>query len=115
MKVQGKAMNSPHEIKYSPHKIKWTKEKIHRFWEYFSSNNSDNEYFTNKSGNAILNFVAKYLTQKGEILDFGCGKGFLIEKLLTRNIVCSGIDTSSNSANKVNNKFSKFTFNCQYS
>ena len=65
------------------HNIDWTAEKISRLWAYYGSNRAyDNAYFSKHTGDRILSYIQRYvdLTKK-QILDFGCGPGFFLERL----------------------------------
>lgn len=71
------------EIKYNPHNLEWTDEKIARFWNFRNNNmNFDQTWFTEQVGDAVLKFVNKKAPIKGKVLDYGTGKGFLVEHLL---------------------------------
>jgi 2-polyprenyl-3-methyl-5-hydroxy-6-metoxy-1,4-benzoquinol methylase len=90
------------------HNLEWTEENVARLWDYYSKNLKSREYFSCHSGKYILNFVKRFIKFKDkEILDFGCGPGYLIEQLLKLN--CKkvfGLDFSDESIESVNSKFS---------
>lgn len=91
---------------FHQHEIIWTPEKVGRFWDYFAYNKAlEGDFFSSIVGDAIINLVSRYTDLKGNILDYGCGQGFLIEKLLKRNIFCEGLEFSADSAEKVEKKF----------
>lgn len=86
----------------------WTPETITRFWEYFGERTDlHNEYFSYQVGSGITNFLASTgrLNAEALVLDYGCGPGFLAEKLLTREARCYGLDGSDKAVELVNRKF----------
>lgn len=86
----------------------WTPETIHRFWEYFGRRaDLHYEYFSFQVGTGIANFLthADRLRPGVSVLDYGCGPGFLTEKLLARRVHCYGIDSSPKAVELVNQKF----------
>ena len=72
--------------RFSPHKIEWTPEKIERFWDACASG-ADERYFSSKYGDSLIRTAKHYVKLDGRILDFGCGPGFLLEKLIGRKIL----------------------------
>ncbi len=93
-------------INFTPHEIIWTREKSARIWSYFSSNNAlEDKYFSKQVGDSIIHFVQQHIDLSGNILDFGCGPGFLIEKFLSKNIPCQGLDFSPAAIQVVKTKF----------
>lgn len=95
------------ESAFVPHEITWTREKSSRFWAYFSSNRaSENRYFSKQVGDSLIDYVQQNIDLTGNILDFGCGHGFFIEKLLSRNIPCEGLDFSIEAAQTVKTRLS---------
>lgn len=84
------------------HEIKWKPEEVARIWDYYSKNPSyRNQYFALHSGDAILKWVSQRIKLHGkEVLDFGCGPGFFLEKLLSPRLGAasgSGMDFSTRS------------------
>jgi cyclopropane fatty-acyl-phospholipid synthase-like methyltransferase len=82
------------------HEVIWTPQKISEFWSYFSSKaNGDRIYFSGLFGDQIIDVVEKYVPLSGSrILDFGCGQGFMIERLITRALPAEGLEFSAVSA-----------------
>ncbi|MFZ5986173.1 MAG: class I SAM-dependent methyltransferase [Bacillota bacterium] len=102
------------DFKFQKHDINWTREKASRVWDYYGTKKTyEDTYFSKQYGNEIINYTKSRIPLNGRILDFGCGKGFFIEKLANQNIVCEGIDFSKESLEEVvkrlgaNNKFFK--------
>jgi ubiquinone/menaquinone biosynthesis C-methylase UbiE len=90
--------------------IRWDDQKIARIWNYYASNRSyDNQYFSNHSGAFILKELQRYTTFEGDILDFGCGPGYMIGHLLgiVNSGSVSGLDFSEESISQVNKKYSE--------
>lgn len=88
--------------------ISWTAEKVSRLWNYYASNSSyENQYFSNHSGKYILSYVRKRVNFKGkDILDFGCGPGYLLQYLSSLGInKMTGLDFSKESVDRLNDKF----------
>lgn len=82
--------------------IEWTDEQVAKFWDYevaFPAN-----YFTYQFGRAIIGKFSKYLGTRRNILDYGCGTGFLIPSLLKYGTVTAA-DFSKKSVEEVKRKF----------
>lgn len=75
---------APQEVPFRPHPIDWTPVKVGRLWDYYASNPAyDDHYFSKHSGGSILDFVRRHVPLSGRhVLDFGCGPGFMLERLL---------------------------------
>lgn len=90
----------------SVHEVNWTKEKVARFWEYYSTfEGIEDNYFSKQVGDTVIRFVRKYISLTGDILDYGCGPGFLIEKLLNDRLACSGLDSVESNIKIIESKF----------
>lgn len=87
-----------------PHEVIWTKEKAALFWNYCGSL-YHKPSFAKRFGEVLVGFVEKRLPIKGPVLDYGCGAGFLIERLLDRKISCMGIDTSEKALSMATERF----------
>jgi SAM-dependent methyltransferase len=91
---------------FYPHQVNWTPEKVGRFWDYVAgSKATEQNAFSAIAGDAIIEIASRYADLKGNILDYGCSHGFLIEKLLKRGVCCEGLEFSADSAKKVAGKF----------
>jgi SAM-dependent methyltransferase len=79
-----------------PRELAWTPDHVARLWDYYSGNRAyDHQYFSQHSGAAILSAIVRHLPLAGrEVVDFGCGPGFMLEHLLARGVRCAGIDFS---------------------
>src|SRR2546421_4361563 len=86
----------------------WTAESISRFWEYFGSRSDlHGDYFTFQVGAGVVGFLqfANRLKPGATVLDYGCGPGFLIEKLLASGARCYGLENSRTAVDLINHKF----------
>ncbi len=85
--------------------LEWTDENVEKFWNYQS--NFKEEYFSYQVGDKVINYLSGYLKGKKNLLDFGCGVGFLVENILNLNLNIDiyGLDSSGESIKKVNEKF----------
>lgn len=88
------------------HPIAWNKEKIARFWDHYVANPSHKTtYFSQQFGEEIVDLTSARIKLSGNVLDFGCGPGFLLQELIQRRISCHGLDFSEESVSIVNDKF----------
>lgn len=86
----------------------WSPESIRRFWNYQGQKTQvETEYFSFQVVDALANLLqrAHATPRQGNILDFGCGPGFLLERLLTSGADCYGFDFSNATVDRVNAKF----------
>jgi len=86
----------PVNMKFDPHRISWTAEKVNRFWDFFSSRSSGLELsFSMLKGSSLLRFLQHHRVSLGDrVLDFGCGPGYLLEKLIGKGLTCTGLELS---------------------
>ena len=88
------------------HELVWTQENVARFWEYYSTFKAvEDDYFSKQMGDTVIRFVKRYIPLKGNILDYGCGPGFLIEKLLQDGRSCWGLDSVESNIRIIKSKF----------
>jgi ubiquinone/menaquinone biosynthesis C-methylase UbiE len=93
---------------YNPHNLEWTDEKVSRFWNFYNNYAPySGTWFTEEVGKEILKFVNKKATIKGKILDYGTGKGFLLQHLSDNysNIELYACDFTDTVAKETGNKF----------
>ena len=107
-------------MEYKPHLLEWTNEKVSRFWN-FRNNNAiyDGTWFTETAGDAVLKFVNKQSKLKGKILDYGTGKGFLLQHLLdnypkVQLYACDFTDGIVTQANENFGNYKNFKINQKY-
>lgn len=89
----------------------WTPEIISRFWDYVGKQSHQQDLcFSKLLGKGILQFLVKSCNLRPEMvaLDFGCGPGFLLHRLLLQGLICYGVDSSPKQIDLVNKKFSSF-------
>jgi len=90
-------------LNFIPHEAEWTPEQVRRYWAYLSNSpQAARAYFSSHSGNAIITFAERYVPLAGRrVLDYGCGPGFLLERLLQRGIRAEGLEFSRESVDQV--------------
>ena len=91
------------------HEVKWDEEKVGFFWDSIKNVKKFQDlYFTKEVGDGLLKLTNKNSLLQGDILDFGCGHGYLTEKLLNYNVNSVTIcDFSPESLELVKNKIGK--------
>lgn len=77
----------------------WTTADIAAFWDWQSKNLSrQQQYFTATMAPGIVKFIKKKGLLKGNVLDYGCGAGHLLEQMLTEvDVDFYGLDFSADS------------------
>ena len=77
----------------------WTATDITAFWDWQSKNaNRQQQYFTAVMAPGIVKFIKKKDLLKGNVLDYGCGAGHLLEQMLKQpNVNFYGLDFSADS------------------
>lgn len=88
---------------FEPHRVSWTREKSSRFWNLLSSIPAvDETYFSGQVGDSLIRLARGAGVDFGErVLDFGCGKGHLVLKLLAAGIPAGGADFSTSSVERL--------------
>ncbi len=84
-------------------KLAWTPEMVVRFWDFES--NFPDRYFTYHHGAEMVRQLGQHLLDRGDVLDYGCGPGYLLDELLTAGIKAAGFDSSPETVRKVNERF----------
>lgn len=82
------------------HEIEWDDSKVSRLWDYYSRTPPYSEmYFAKSAGHHVLRASGLPLRESLEVLDFGCGPGFIWEHLkkMGSNWKYTALDFSSNS------------------
>ena len=82
---------------FQPHEITWDRARSTRYWDFLSGHpSSRSNYFSQQVGDAILAYLRRHrVPLAGRVLDFGCGPGFLVERLARAGICCDGVDFSA--------------------
>ena len=85
---------------YEPHPIVWTRERVSRLWAYYGALPGQEQlYFTAHSGASVLRFVREHVPLEGKlVLDFGCGRGSLLKRMVANGVACQGLEFSEASA-----------------
>lgn len=85
---------------YRPHRMEWTRERAARLWDYQARRpGGEDLYFSAHSGRSILRFLRRRVPLEGRtVLDFGCGRGAMLQHLLAENVECRGVEFSAESA-----------------
>lgn len=70
-------------MSYTEHNIVWDTDKVTRLWDYYSRTSPFSEIYVSKlMGDRILRHCSLPLKVPLEVLDFGCGPGFIWDHLL---------------------------------
>jgi 2-polyprenyl-3-methyl-5-hydroxy-6-metoxy-1,4-benzoquinol methylase len=89
-------------VEFQLHTLEWSDEKVARFWNNIGRRGVA-RYFAEQVGTEVLALAASHISVTGNVMDFGCGKGALIGKLLGRGGVrVTACDTSPASIEHVN-------------
>jgi SAM-dependent methyltransferase len=77
----------------------WTPETVRRFWEWHSTRpERQKRYFSRQVGDALVRVLELAGGLRGNILDFGCGPGYLMEQMCGYDgVTCHGVDYSTRS------------------
>lgn len=89
--------------RFDIHEVRWTPETVRRFWSYFANcPHGDRAYFSSFFGEKITALARQYVPLSvGRVLDYGCGQGFMIERLLHSGIRVEGLEFSAESVENV--------------
>lgn len=61
--------------------MEWSDERLAIFWDYYAQHRQE-DYFTGLFGDRILDVTRRFYAPHAAVCDYGCGSGFLLEKLL---------------------------------
>lgn len=91
---------------FAPHPVVWTREKSQRWWDASTSRQGfQHQYFSRLAGDLLLRVLrSARVSLEGRVLDFGCGPGYLLEKLAAKGVDCHGIDFSPESVDKARDR-----------
>jgi 2-polyprenyl-3-methyl-5-hydroxy-6-metoxy-1,4-benzoquinol methylase len=64
-------------------RLEWTDELVSSFWRFYAQNR-EQDYFTGRFGDRILDVTSRFIPRDALVCDYGCGAGFLLEKLVRR-------------------------------
>ncbi|MGB5443588.1 MAG: class I SAM-dependent methyltransferase [Gammaproteobacteria bacterium] len=88
-----------------PENLVWTPEMVKNFWDYQSL--FPEQYFTYRHSTEIARQISPFLAPGSQVLDYGCGPGYLMEKLMQRGFPAAGLDFSAATLNAVRKTFGK--------
>lgn len=81
----------------------WTPERISRFWDMVASEpRLQHLYFSRHYAAFVINVARLYGLSGGEVLDYGCGLGFLSARLVDAGMSVTGLEYSRESAGRAN-------------
>lgn len=92
-------------IPFRRHPIEWTPEKVMRFWDWLGSSQPDEAYFARMHGAEIVELARAHGVLRGRALDFGAGRGFLVEHLLAAGVATTALDLSRESLERIERSF----------
>jgi ubiquinone/menaquinone biosynthesis C-methylase UbiE len=92
---------------FKEHEIEWTDEKVKRFWDFYNNYPAfEDHWFSKAFGSAIVKFIQKFIPLRGNVLDYGIGKGHLAPHVLdNKKINLYAIDFSAETVNNINKQF----------
>src|SRR5258708_1082902 len=94
---------TPATAKSHANEAVWTPEAVGRFWDYWSARvDFHDEYFTLQVGRGISYFASLAGILKGKVLDYGCGPGYLLDRLLEQSAEVAALDFSQEAVQQVN-------------
>jgi len=79
--------------------LEWTDEQLAVFWAYYAERRQE-DYFTRLFGDRILEQTRRFYGRDALVCDYGCGAGYLLEKLLATHRA-AGCDFSSDNLAEV--------------
>ena len=90
--------------KITVQEIEWTDQKVQKLWDYYATFSDAESYYSRHSGGHILRYLSRWLDFTScDILDYGCGPGYLMEHLVRKSRGrVFGLDFSTDSVAKAN-------------
>jgi 2-polyprenyl-3-methyl-5-hydroxy-6-metoxy-1,4-benzoquinol methylase len=79
------------------HSVAWTDEKIRFFWQFYSAR-PDVPWYSELAGSELIVKYWPQIARSNRILDYGCGSGAFIERLLETGRSIAGYDSSDATA-----------------
>ncbi len=86
-----------------PKAMEWTADRVRRLWDYESAH--PERYFAYKYSKSLVSVLKRHLRGARRVLDYGCGRGFLAEKLLEIGVDVAAADDSPRSVAFVEERF----------
>jgi 2-polyprenyl-3-methyl-5-hydroxy-6-metoxy-1,4-benzoquinol methylase len=85
----------------------WTAERIQKLWDYQSSRpDAESSYFGFLAGAAVVRWLQLNDLLRGQVLDYGCGGGHVVERLSRLSLDVYGTDPSEHSVSATNRRCS---------
>jgi SAM-dependent methyltransferase len=84
------------------HHVSWTSEQVARYWSYKAGDGyAPDLYFSQEVGDLLLAYARRNgVPLHGKVLDYGCGPGFLLKRLLEKGSHAQGLEFSRQSAQR---------------
>lgn len=81
----------------------WTPQRIARFWDMVAQEpRLHHLYFSLRHAKSIINIARLFGMTGGNVMDYGCGPGYLSRELVNAGFQTTGIEYSLESANAAN-------------
>lgn len=91
------------------HMLVWDEGKVRYFWDFAAGYSSwQEDYFSRQVGTGIVRVMKALTPLEGRVLDYGCGPGYLAERLLAYGVSCEGADLSRATVDAVNQRLAKY-------
>jgi SAM-dependent methyltransferase len=92
---------------FQVHSVEWTDEKVGNFWNFYNNYPPmEDLWFSKEVGREVIRFAGKYVKIKGNILDYGIGKGHLAAYLMEdTQVELYACDFSGETIKNINNQF----------
>lgn len=87
----------------------WTAETVAAFWDFHSRRDPPGGYFSEVLAEGLIRLGEwpGHMKQGDRVLDYGCGRGPLINALLERGYEVGGVEFSTDSARIVDERFAQ--------
>lgn len=94
-------------MEYREHKVVWDDIRVKRFWNYMERAAAyESNYFTFHMAPGILRYLAMRTGISGRVIDYGAGKGFLLNALfIDTHAEAIGVEFCEESVGALNLKF----------
>jgi SAM-dependent methyltransferase len=88
------------------HTPAWSPDEVATFWNnYGSIPHFRSRFFARSWSEGILEVADRFVATDGVVLDYGCGRGDLLETLIARGRRCMGCDSSPGNVRAVQERF----------
>ena len=88
-----------------PFRPQWTPQAVSRFFGYMGTQTHKQEvYFSLQVGVAVVRLLELAGVLKGKVIDYGCGPGYLLDRLIEKDIELHGADFSAEAVQIVNRR-----------